>query len=639
MAQPSVASFFNNRKRAAIEDTKINQARKVLLLDSTQIDAPLKGGLGGYGNIIPTKVSQDLLNFQDECPNDKIKKLQEKEEKAVASKIVIAPNSANKKIIRASRTKKIKAPSNNKNIQELINKMGKPNIKPPEMPIEATQVNHQTCEDKEYITPPSSPTKRINAMDKIRMGGPSLKELKNKMTRSARLSELKASLNRFQEGDKKLKEIEAKTSQIPESPKLKGFRTIELEVQTSPQKVFSPEKAYLSPRKDSCGVRKNLLNLLTPTKNAVAIPFQSPSKELLEETSKPALTLPFKYRFLAEMFRAVDTVVQILYNRKETITFRKLKPAVEEMLKRNLTEKHLSQISNIYPDAFTFIQEKLRIFGTGNKAEQWELVIKPNVKDKDNGNMNSEQILERRRKLFNKLLDKVKDFHYEFLTSLDPPIKIQKDKITRWHAEFDIEKVPDIDLSPLPQPPPEDKLTTGKEVLERARVLFNANTRMEQALQKLKEAKETQTLPVNDAPREMPQSILKGIPKALLEKVRQKQAAKALLSMTRSVDKEKELQQYSRLPELARLTRNLFVSEKKGVLPLDVVVDKLGNCYRGNLTKVEMEDHLKIISKELPCWLMFHNIRNCVYIKLNKSADLSLVLHRLEDLCKKKSET
>lgn len=67
-----------------------------------------------------------------------------------------------------------------------------------------------------------------------------------------------------------------------------------------------------------------------------------------------------------------------------------------------------------------------------------------------------------------------------------------------------------------------------------------------------------------------------GIPQALLERVRQKQAAKALISMTRSADHEKEMKMYSRLPELARLTRNLFVSEKKCVLPLDVVIEKLG---------------------------------------------------------------
>jgi len=109
--------------------------------------------------------------------------------------------------------------------------------------------------------------------------------------------------------------------------------------------------------------------------------------------------------------------------------------------------------------------------------------------------------------------------------------------------------------------------------------------------------------------------------------------------MTRSSDKEKEVLLYSRLPEIARLTRNVFVAEKKGVLTLDTVVDKLGNSYRGNLTKAEMEDHLKVIAKELPNWLAFHEIRHCVYLKLRKNADLSLVLNKLENLCKQKNET
>ncbi|KAJ8932814.1 hypothetical protein NQ318_015982 [Aromia moschata] len=349
-------------------------------------------------------------------------------------------------------------------------------------------------------------------------------------------------------------------------------------MEIDPQKVFSPEKAYLSPKKET-SARRNLIHLLSPTKNSVAAYPRSPSKTILEGTSKPSLTLPFKYRYLAEIFRAIDTVSQILYNRKETITFRKLKPAVEEMLKRNLLEKHIAQIKCAYPGAFTFTQEKLKVFGTGMKQEKWELVITPNIGNAEH--MNSEILLERRRKLFNILLDKVKDYHQEFLTTLDPPMNIAKDKITRWHPEFDIERVPDIDTDTLPQPPQEEKFTTGREVLEKAKQLFNCNTRMEQALQKLQQSKEANATIVKDEQsNEAPCSVLKGIPKALLEKVRQRQAAKALLSMTRSADKEKEVLMYSRLPEIARLTRNLFVSEKKGVLPLDTVVEKLesGKC-------------------------------------------------------------
>lgn len=275
----------------------------------------------------------------------------------------------------------------------------------------------------------------------------------------------------------------------------------------SPQKVFSPEKAYLSPKKDT-SVRRNLIHQFTPTKNAVATLFESPSKKILKDTAKPALTLPFKYRYLAEMFRCIDTVCQILYNRKETITFKKLKPAVEEMLKRNLTDKHLCQIKHIYPDAFEFSQEKLRVFGAGMKQEQWELVLRPIIEDGDH--FTSDILLQRRRKLFSKLLDKTKAYHQEFLSTLDPPLIISKERITRWHPEFDIEKVPDIELAELPQPPQEETFVTGKDVLEKAVQLFNCNSRMEQALQKLKEKREKEAPLIQHEPKAEPQSILKG---------------------------------------------------------------------------------------------------------------------------------
>ncbi|CAH2002749.1 unnamed protein product [Acanthoscelides obtectus] len=199
--------------------------------------------------------------------------------------------------------------------------------------------------------------------------------------------------------------------------------------------------------------------------------------------------------------------------------------------------------------------------------------------------------------------------------------------------------VPDIETNELPQPPAEDILTTGKDVLEKARQMFNCNSKMEQALQRLKEVKEKNIAPLpEDTPKEMPISVLKGIPKALLEKVRQKQAAKAMVSMTRTAEKEKQVEIYSRLPEIARLARNIFVAEKKSVLSLEILIEKLGNCYRTTLSKKEMEEHLRIIGKELPWWLIFHFLRKCNYIKLDKNADLSIVIAKLEHLAKQKSE-
>ncbi|KAK9881490.1 hypothetical protein WA026_016373 [Henosepilachna vigintioctopunctata] len=618
MSQPSVAAYFNTRKRVANEDAKINRARKVLIVD----DEEDKGICEDTSKCIESDESSSA-DLQKLAPNKIVHITNNNDSMA---KNVIKPRSVLKKRV-------VLGTKGQQNLNKFVTKACSEETV-------ASNVNLPIGDIQEkHFTPPASPVKSSNAMDKIseKPKDSSLNTLKLKLSRSSRLAELKASLSKFNDSYNKLKEVEKVTSKISvnpkASPKLQAFKSIELEVNLSPQKVQSPEKQYLSPRKDTTA-RKNLLNLLSPTKNLVSL-CESPSKKIYDLASKPALTLPYKYRYIAEMFRSIDTVCQLLYNRKETITLSKLKPAVEKMTKRNMGLRCLTQIKHIYPEAFEYQQEKIRVFGSGKREEKWELVLKPLVGGSDH--MTSDILLSRKRMLFNLLLDKVKDYHDEFLKALDPPMSIPKDKITRWHPEFDIERVPDVEEDELPEAPEERKFTSGQEVLNQARQMFNCNTRMEEALERLKVKKEEEGTLEKTADNSFPNSILKGIPKALLEKVRQKQAAKALMSMTRSADKEEEIKIYSRLPELARLTRNLFVSEKKGVLPLDVVVEKLGNCYRFTLTKTEMENHIKLLAKELTDWVVLHNIRNAVFVKLDKKADLSNIISKLEDLSKEKN--
>jgi chromatin licensing and DNA replication factor 1 len=55
--------------------------------------------------------------------------------------------------------------------------------------------------------------------------------------------------------------------------------------------------------------------------------------------------------------------------------------------------------------------------------------------------------------------------------------------------------------------------------------------------------------------------------------------------MTRSPAQDLAATQYTRLPELARILRNLFVTEKKTILLLDFTLEKLGNSYREKLPR------------------------------------------------------
>ena len=56
-----------------------------------------------------------------------------------------------------------------------------------------------------------------------------------------------------------------------------------------------------------------------------------------------------------------------------------------------------------------------------------------------------------------------------FLSTLVPVVIVPEDKLTRWHPRFNVDTVPVISTSLLPQPPHTEKLSTAQEVLDRAR--------------------------------------------------------------------------------------------------------------------------------------------------------------------------
>ncbi|XP_043266481.1 DNA replication factor Cdt1 isoform X2 [Venturia canescens] len=563
-------------------------------------------------------------------------------------------------------------------------------------PVESAETQNDTAVEniKEAPAAGSVTPKKASAADRLTRRDLNLGEIKKRINTSSRLNELKASIARFRKCEEKIEQLEKKHEN--NKPQIRKFQSIELEVPVSPSKLARlPNKSMLSPTK-SIQLPANASpqrRLLFAPKESPASPTKcSPTKipayqryQTLVDSGTPALPLPYNYKFIAEAFRCVDTVAAMLFNRKEVVTFNKLKPAVQELLRRNFTLEHLAQIKTIYPEAFVFSQEKLRNFGSTSKQDRYELVVTPIVEPKnekqttnpDNVLKSASEIgmgpgvmLERRRKFYKSLLDKVKDEHEKFLLSLETPMRIPKEKITRWHPEFDVEKCPSIELSVLPEAPNAEKSHSAKEVLERAKTLFNCNTRMEKALQRLADAKMTSnssvdvgietTLPnpinnesssemkkveisIVDTPPATPttqqmhlNSAFKGIPKALLERVRAKQAAKALEAMTRTPTADKEAALYSRLPEMAKILRNIFVVEKKGVLPLDTVITKLDNSYKTKLTPNELEEHVRLICKLLPTFACLQKVRQIDYLKLAKTADIVKVVKRLEIIANEK---
>lgn len=486
----------------------------------------------------------------------------------------------------------------------------------------------------------------------------------------------------------------------------------------------TPDKNELmSPRHTD--VSKRLL--FSPSKNGspvklVELPAYKRFASLAESSKAGQLPLPYKYRHLLDIFKGLDSVVAMFHNRRECITFKKLKPAVQRMLRKNFTEMHLAQIKHVYPEAFIFSQMKMRNFGSVSKADYYQLVISPNVEQladqepqpqqqrsnkineddvlasAQSTSMNPHVMTARIQKFQNLLLQRVMREHDKFLRSLDPPIIINK-QLTRWHPEFDLENVAEVELAPLPQPPNVEKYSSAKDILSTARNLFNCATPMERIMDRyeakleadrnqaetqqkdaattsgttaiaatitsLATSTETETTATASATATAKEAnkllkdtatatptvkaataanqtetsnLLKGLPQSLIEKIRAKQAAKALDAMTRRPSQDQEATKYSRLPELARHLRNVFVTERKGVLTLEIIIKKIQNSFRANLTPQDIESHLKLLSKELPAWVQFHEVRKTMYIKIAKDLDMNKIIEKLEERANAKSK-
>ncbi|XP_004392218.1 PREDICTED: DNA replication factor Cdt1 [Odobenus rosmarus divergens] len=362
----------------------------------------------------------------------------------------------------------------------------------------------------------------------------------------------------------------------------------------------------------------------------------------LAQPGPPSLVLPYKYQVLAEMFRSMDTIVGMLYNRSETVTFAKVKQGVQDMMRKRFEERNVGQIRTVYPTSYRFRQERnVPTFKDGVKRSDYQLTIEP-LLDQEAGSMvpqlTASCLLQRRQVFSQNLVERVREHHRAFLASLDPPMVVPEDQLTRWHPRFNVDEVPDIEPAELPQPPTTEKLTTAREVLARARSFMSP--RMEKALSDLALRTAQPSSPGSPspappaAPPATPPVALRGVSQDLLERIRCKEKQKQLAQMTRRPEQEKRLQRLERLPELARVLRGVFVSARKPALTMEVACSRMLGSYPAAMSPGEMEKHVLLLSELLPDWLSLHHIRTDTYVKLDKAADLAGVITRLARLAR-----
>ncbi|NWT07687.1 CDT1 factor, partial [Vireo altiloquus] len=361
----------------------------------------------------------------------------------------------------------------------------------------------------------------------------------------------------------------------------------------------------------------------------------------LAQDLPPGLTLPYKFRVLAEMFRSVDTITGMLFNRAETVTFAKVKQGVQDMMRRQFEERHLGQIKAVYPSSYQLRQEKnVPTFSSGGKKSEYQLTLEPVLgeEEKVDGrpHLSASRLLERRREFHRNLVNIVREHHKAFLAALSPPMVVPEEELTRWHPRFNVDEVPDISPAELPQAPREDRLSTAQEVLSAARGMLSP--KMEKALANL--ALRTAgagagepALSKAPAPAST-SSALRGVSQGLLERIRAKEAQRLRALLTRDAWQEERAALLARLPAMARVLRSVFVAEKKPALSMELLCARLADSCPELVAPGEMEKHVRLFAELLPDWVGIHTLRTDTYVKLDKEKDLGLVTERLNKAAK-----
>lgn len=239
MSQTSIASYFASRKRPAADDIGVVKAKKVLILDRSETSTLQKevcneNTKGTTCDFIYSSKEVTLNNNEAILKSTKLESTTDQEHKLPQRNKVVtklnfdSPTTNTNMTIKRGGTPKSK-PKNV--IREISNQ---PSIQSVFQNLQSAK-NTKNSQQTNEKTPPTTPVK--NALDNIntsKNNDLSLNEIRNKLTRSSRLAELKASIAKFSKSADKLKEIEKKTSALSKEsagPTLKTFEKIELEVQ------------------------------------------------------------------------------------------------------------------------------------------------------------------------------------------------------------------------------------------------------------------------------------------------------------------------------------------------------------------------------------------------------------------------
>ena len=158
----------------------------------------------------------------------------------------------------------------------------------------------------------------------------------------------------------------------------------------------------------------------------------------------------------------------------------------------------------------------------------------------------------------------------------------------------------------------------------------NLSETLEKAAEKLKEKEAAVTS--SPAPVKAIRKDLQGLPQKLIEKILAKEAEQAAKDMLVNKDQEMVVKKLRRLPELTRILKGIFVTERKPALLLKIITSKALASYPGQISQDALLADIKQIVEISNKWISIVKIQGNEYLKINANLDVNLVVADIEKL-------
>ncbi|CAF0855703.1 unnamed protein product [Rotaria sordida] len=367
----------------------------------------------------------------------------------------------------------------------------------------------------------------------------------------------------------------------------------------------------------------------TPVKSYPSVPAYERFSSL---TTTIELPLPNKYELLLEQYKHLDFLVCHTHNNGGISTFEKVQHVIQQKTKRNFTLQTLGRIKTIYPTMFSFQQEKIQLPTLSPIKLKYELTITPiDFGIESNMQITPSIIIERIDCFRRALFDLVKRHHRTFLSN-KLQLKLEElpndENLARWHPDFDLLNIPDIDISTLPESPDKDYkqlLASPIEICHYAektqsqrvkRALFSTFSNDDDV---------SSTITLSSPTKEI--YSIDGISPSLIEKIRSKETNK-LLSNT--IDQQKQMLSY--LEQTINIVQQFFIAERAISLQLDYVAKQIRDCHSGHFSYNQSTEILRFLHT-YPAnngWLSIITIRGRHFIKINRHKSINTIIESIQ---------